>query len=148
MNPVEVLKAQVPAALPEREADAIIPHIIKIGQFSKLDDDWDSYGGKAASLAVCKKAATFLYVAFKELSSEGEVVLPFIAPASDGSLVFEWHASKAELIVVFRNNTAVEVEYLTVQKTENGEAEKEGKFEAATAFVQAVKWFMMSSNVA
>lgn len=55
MNPVEVLNAPLPAALPEREADAIIPHIIKIGQFSKLDDDWDSYGGKAASLAVCKK---------------------------------------------------------------------------------------------
>ena len=51
---------------------------------------------KPRRLRFAKKAATFLYIAFKELSSEGEVVLPFIAPANDGALVFEWHARKAE----------------------------------------------------
>ncbi len=144
MSQIEVLKAPLQSALPEHEADTIIPHIIKIGQLSKLQDNWDSYGGKAVSLEVCKKAAKFLYISCKELSAEKEAVyMPFIAPANDGAIVFEWHSSKAELIVVFRNNAELEVEYLTVQKTDTGESEKEGKFETATAFLQTVKWFSM-----
>ncbi len=131
MSQVEILKAPLQSTLPEYEADTIISHIIKIGQLSKLQDNWDSYGGKAVSLEVCKKAAKFLYLAFKELAAEKEAVyMPFIAPANDGSIVFEWHASLAELIVVFRNNPELEVEYLTVQKTDSGEVEKEGKFES------------------
>ncbi|NUO81695.1 hypothetical protein HUU05_16620 [candidate division KSB1 bacterium] len=149
MSRIETLKAPLPSALPEHEAEAIIPHIIKIGQLSKLQDDWDSYGGKAVALEVCKKAAKFLYISFKELSVEGDAAyMPFIAPANDGSIVFEWRANKAELIVVFRNNAELEVEYLTVQKADNGESEKEGKFESATAFVQAVRWFSMNVNQA
>jgi len=149
MSQIETLKARLTSALPEHEAEAIIPHIIKIGQLSKLHDDWDSYGGKAVSLDVCKKAAKFLYIFFKELSVEGDVVyMPFIAPGNDGSIVFEWRAKKAELIVVFRNNAELEVEYLTIHKTDVGESEKEGKFETATAFVQAVKWFSMNMDQA
>jgi hypothetical protein len=122
--------------------DEIVHHILKIGQLSRLQDNWDSYGGKAISVEVGEKAAKYLYAAFRELSDEMESVsMPFIAPANDGSVVFEWSSQKVELIVVFRPNTQIDVEYLTVKKANGKETEKEGKFDSIAAFVQAVKWF-------
>jgi len=129
-------------AITQQAADEIVDQIIKIGQLSKLADNWDSYGGKAIPLKVCKKAANYLYAAFKDLTNELEsVAMPFIAPANDGSIVFEWESDKAELIVVFRPDPQLEVEYLTVEKANGSEQEKEGVFNSSTAFVQAVKWF-------
>jgi hypothetical protein len=145
METTDVIKKSQKPIAPEHAADEIIKHIIKIGQLSKLPDNWDSYGGKAISYEVCEKAAKYLYSAFKERSIELEsVVMPFIAPANDGSIVFEWKSDKAELIVVFRSNPQLDVEYLTVEKTNGKEFEKEGLFTSVTAFVQAVKWFSLN----
>jgi hypothetical protein len=145
MEATDVIKESRKPSMLERAADEIVEHIMKIGQFSKLPNNWDSYGGGAISYEVCEKAAKYLYAAFKELSTESEsLVMPFIAPANDGSIVFEWKSGKAELIAVFRSNPQLDVEYLTVEKADGNESEKEGLFNTVTAFIQAVKWFGMN----
>lgn len=145
MQATEVFKESSQPAAQQRAADEIVYQIMKIGQFSKLPANWDSYGGKAIPFEVCEKAAKYLYGAFRELSNEMESVkMPFIAPAGDGSIVFEWKSDKAELIVVFRSNTQLDVEYLTVEKTGDKENEQEGLFNSKTAFVQAVRWYTMN----
>ena len=137
----------LPPPLSGQAEDEIVRQIIKIGQFSKLHDNWDSYGGKAVSLELCEKAARYLYIAFKELLTESQpMMMPFIAPANDGSLVFEWKSDGAELIVVFRSNAQSDVEYLTVAKSNDKEFEKEGVFNSPAAFVQAVRWFSMTET--
>ncbi len=144
MQATEVFKEPSQPAAQQHAADEIVYQIMKLGQLSKLPDNWDSYGGKAIPFDICEKAAKYLYAAFKELSNELESVeMPFIAPAGDGSIVFEWQSDKAELIVVFRANTQLDVEYLTVEKAGEKENEKEGLFNSKTAFVQAVNWFIM-----
>ncbi|MEK7728124.1 MAG: hypothetical protein AAB354_06885 [candidate division KSB1 bacterium] len=67
MNPIDVLKTPVRFEAPEHAADEIISQIIKIGRLSKLQDNWDSYGGQATPFELCKKAAKYLYASFKEL---------------------------------------------------------------------------------
>jgi hypothetical protein len=145
MQATEVFKESSQPADQHHAADEIVDQIMKIGQLAKLPDNWDSYGGKAIPFEVCEKAAKYLYGAFRELSNELESVeMPFIAPAGDGSIVFEWESDKAELVVVFRPNTQLDVEYLTVEKAGTRENEKEGLFNSKTAFVQAVKWYAMN----
>jgi len=142
MQAIDVINESLQPSLSQQAGDDIVYHIMKIGQLSKLSANWDSYGGQAIAFAVCEKAAKYLYAAYKELAGEsGSDAMPFIAPANDGSIVFEWNSDKAELIVVFRPNAQLEVEYLTVEKNDGRENEKEGLFNSAAAFVQAVKWF-------
>jgi hypothetical protein len=145
MEATDVIKAPLARSKPENAADEIVNQIMEIGQLSHLPDNWDSYGGKAISYEVCEKAAKYLYAAFKELSTEiGPVEMPFIAPAGDGSIVFEWTSDRVELIVVFRPNAQLDAEYLTVEKTGAVESEKDGIFSSITSFVQAVKWFSLN----
>src|SRR5574341_1404003 len=134
MQATEILKPAWPPSINEQATDEIVHQIMKIGQLSQLQDNWDSYGGKAISPGVCEKAAKYLYAAFRELSNEMESIeMPFIAPASDGSVVFEWASNKTELIVVFRPNAKLDVEYLTVEKSAGEEQEKDGLFNSKTA---------------
>jgi len=145
MEATAVINAPVMHSKAENATDEIVNQIMKIGQFSNLPDDWDSYGGKAISYEICARAAQYLYTAFKELSTESvPVEMPFIAPSGDGSIVFEWTSDKVELIVVFRPDVQLDVEYLTVEKTGDTESEKEGVFSSVTSFVQAVKWFSLN----
>lgn len=155
METTDVLKAPTPS-LPEQIAYDIVDYIIKIVQFSHLPDNWDAEGAKAIPPEVCEKAAKYLYAAHKELYGEFKSVAPnflesskghpkpFITPAGDGSIVIEWESDKAELIVVFRPSShQVDVEYLTVEKKNGKEFEKEGMLNSVTAFVEAVRWFYM-----
>ncbi|MCI0616590.1 hypothetical protein L0244_26730 [bacterium] len=145
MQATDVSKEPSQPAAQQHAVDEIVYQIMKIGQLSKLPNNWDSYGGKAIPFEVCEKAAKYLYGTFQELSNELELFeMPFIAPAGDGSIVFEWKSDKAELIVVFRSNTQLDVEYLTVEKAGDKENEKEGLFNSKTAFVQAMKWFAIN----
>lgn len=152
METTDILKA--PLSAPEQVGADIVDDIIKIAQFSNLPDNWDSEGAKAVSTEVCEKAAKYLYAAHKELATEFKSAAlnfpeslkehhkPFIAPGGDGSIVIEWESDQAELIVVFRSGShQIEVEYLTVEKRNGKEFEKEGMLNSATAFVEAVRWF-------
>jgi hypothetical protein len=155
METTNILKAP---PLPEQVGDDIGDDIIKIAQFSNLPANWDSEGAKAIPAEVCEKAAKYLYAAHKELAAEFKSAAPnflerfkahhkpFIAPGGDGSIVIEWESDKAELIVIFRPGSRVEVEYLTVERTNGKQSEKEGAFNSVTAFVEAVRWFYMQKN--
>lgn len=60
--------------------------------------------------------------------------------------MIEWESDKTELIVVFRPGNQVNVEYLTAEKKNGTESEKEGTFNSVTAFVEAVRWFYMQKD--
>jgi len=152
METTEILKA--PPSSSELVGNDIVDDIIKIVQFSTLPDNWDSEGAKAVPIEVCEKAAKYLYAAHQELAVEFKSAAlnflesfkehhkPFVAPGGDGSIVIEWESDKAELIVVFRpSSQRLDVEYLTVEKKNGKEFEKEGILNSATAFVEAVRWF-------
>jgi hypothetical protein len=154
METTEILKA--PPSSSELIGNTIVDDIIKIVQFSTLPDNWDSEGAKAVPIEVCEKAAKYLYAAHQELAAEFKSAAPnfpgsfeephkrFVAPGGDGSIVIEWESDKAELIVVFRpGGQQLDVEYLTVEKKNGKEFEKEGFLNSATAFVEAVRWFYM-----
>ncbi|GEM_PF-6175159 len=155
METTDILKAP---SLSEQVGDDIVDDIIKIVQFSNLPDNWDSEGAKAIPTEVCEKAAKYLYAAHKELAAEFKSAAPnylesfkerrkpFITPGGDGSIVIELESDKAELIVVFRPSPRVEVEYLTVEKKDGKEFEKEGMLTSVTAFVEAVRWLYMQKD--
>jgi len=154
METTAILKA--PPSAPEQVGTDIVDDIIKIVQFSNLPDNWDSEGAKAVPAEVCEKAAKYLYAACNEFAAEfksaapnfleslKEHYKPFIAPGGDGSIVMEWESDEAELIVVFRpGSRRIDVEYLTVEKKNGKEFEKEGMLNSVTAFVEAVRWFYL-----
>jgi hypothetical protein len=145
MEATAVIKTPFIDSKSENVTAEIVNQIMQIGQFSNLPDNWDSYGGKAISYENCARAAQYLYTAYKEFSTDSvPVEMPLIAPSGDGSIVFEWTSDKVELIVIFRPDAQLDVEYLTVEKNGDTEYEKEGVISSVTSFVQAVKWFSLN----
>jgi hypothetical protein len=73
----------------------------RISRFSRLDDNWDTYGGKPISRAANAKAIGIASLLADKVSREGVSLTqpPFVAPMSSGGLLFEIRNGARELHV-------------------------------------------------
>jgi len=62
--------------------------------FSKLEDNWDSYGAERVSLYTILNAIDFF---MRVIDLHPNAPLPFVAPVPDGSIHFEWSTCSSEL---------------------------------------------------
>lgn len=84
-----------------------------------LDDNWDGYGASRFSNIVIKRSLE-LYSAFQNYIAENrldfELSKPFVAPCSDGSVLFEWAGRnhKSKNLEVYIHEDKSDVEYLQI----------------------------------
>lgn len=62
--------------------------VSRIRGFASLDDNWDSYGAKTIEWSVIIKAVEFFSNLVVRLPDNA--ALPFVAPACNGDIHFEW----------------------------------------------------------
>ena len=97
----------------------------KLTKFSSLKRGWDSYNAVPMKWPTIIKAMDFfsniLFVAEKE--NKKNVLAPFIAPLADGGIQFEWRTCYKELTIIIPEE-GMEIEYLKIEKTEDGEKEE------------------------
>lgn len=70
------------------------PVVNIIRNFSKLKDNWDSYGAEGISLQTVLNAINFF---MRIIDLHPNAPLPFVAPVPDGSIHFEWSMCSSEL---------------------------------------------------
>jgi hypothetical protein len=95
--------------------------------FSNLEPDWDSYGGRPISLKAVEKAdALFAEVVNRFYPIEGERVCPFdVAPLKSGGVQLEWRGSNGSLEVEIHPDEGFG--YLLIQGQGNSRHFEEGE---------------------
>src|SRR5260370_10482753 len=66
--------------------------VLRISEFTRLPQDWDSHGSNAVTVDALKMALTFFSEGPLELISE-----PSVSPVPGGGLGFHWHADGRDL---------------------------------------------------
>lgn len=104
----------------------IDPHAMAtLIRLTKLESNWDGYGGLPPSATVAEKAASILLTTRK--LSAAKLRGPFIAPLPDGGLELEWQReSGAELTLVIGPSYEGGVRYVLDEVRGNGVFESEG----------------------
>lgn len=73
----------------------------RISHLTSLEDNWNTYGGRAVKANIAMQAVNFLMrVAFRGLAE------PAIVPLADGGLQVEWHSGAMDVEVAFSDEDA------------------------------------------
>lgn len=87
----------------------------RIRGFASLDENWDSYGARKIGLSVIAKAIEFFSTLVLEIPDNAP--LPFVAPACNGDIVFEWEMCSKVLKHSIPENKNDPFEYLLIDKS-------------------------------
>ncbi len=101
--------------LPERLRPALRDTVDRIKSFASLDDNWDSYGAEAIEGSTIVKAIRFFSIIVSRLPKDA--ALPFVAPACDGHIHFEWEMVFKALKLSIPKEENTPWEYLSIDKT-------------------------------
>jgi hypothetical protein len=97
----------------------------RLAKLSKLEPDWDGYGGDPPTEAAVSRTKILLRE-IHELTG-GSLEVPFIAPLPDGGLELEWELDSGVEMMLVVPPTGRDVEYLLDEPTDSGEViESEG----------------------
>lgn len=89
--------------------------VSRIRGFASLDENWDSYGAKTIEWSVIVKAIEFFSTLVLRLPDNAP--LPFVAPARDGDIHFEWEMCSKVLKHSIPENENDPFEYLLIDKS-------------------------------
>jgi len=92
----------------------------RIKRFAYLGDNWDSYGAKAIEWSTIIKAIDFFSIV---VSRFPDAPLPFVAPAGNGDIHFEWEKCSRVLKHSIPEDENDPFEYLLIDKT-SGKVER------------------------
>jgi hypothetical protein len=79
---------------------------VRLYQFGKLPENWDSYGAKPVS-AAARNAAFHLLGGLSSPSTPE----PILVPTSDGSVQIEWHTGGIDLEVRILSSTRISIAF-------------------------------------
>ena len=82
--------------------------------FASLGDNWDSYGAEAIKWSTIIKAIDFFSILVSKLPN---APVPFVAPACDGEIHFEWEMCAKALKHTIPEGENDPFEYLLIDKT-------------------------------
>jgi len=94
--------------------------IKRLKEFAKLGENWDSYGAKPIKWSTISRAIDFFY---KVIVLNPDIAVPFISPAGDGSINFEWEVCSKILTHKIPENEEESFEYVAVDKS-SGEVKR------------------------
>jgi len=101
--------------LAERLRPALRGTVDRIKSFASLGDNWDSYGAEAMEGSTIVKAIRFFSIIVSKLPKDA--ALPFVAPACDGHIHFEWEMVFKALKLSIPKEENTPWEYLSIDKT-------------------------------
>ncbi|MDP2645315.1 MAG: hypothetical protein Q8P24_10275 [Desulfobacterales bacterium] len=114
----------------------------RIGQFAKLPNDWDSYGGKVIDGRCIDRALEILkYFILLKDRSNFEVPTPFVAPLSTGGIQIEWEEGERYLEIDLLPQLP-EIEYFANVRTAAGELHLEGIIKSVSSLKDLLVWFV------
>jgi len=93
--------------------------------FASLGDNWDSYSAKAIERSTIAKAIRFFSIIVSRLPENAP--LPFVAPACDGHIHFEWEMVSKALKHSIPEEENAPWEYLLIDKTSGKIRREPGK---------------------
>lgn len=100
----------------------------RIKALLSLSDNWDGYRAKAFSRQQVQRALD-LYSEIYQYYSDNEVdfsqLYPFVAPCSDGSILFEWSGNRfpTKQLEIFLSSNAEDALFECLKSTEQGNDE-------------------------
>jgi hypothetical protein len=130
---------------PRRIQYALNPIIARLMEFANLKKNWDSYGAKPIKWQTISRVMIFFYKVFYLLEDNKQKTtpVPFVGPFSDGGIQIEWRACYKEFIVFFPEDLKSPIEYLKVDKTNEGEKELQGEALSPDDILAIVEnWFL------
>lgn len=118
--------------------------IARLRKFASLEEGWDSYDAKPIEwLTITRAIELFSKVLYVVSNENKDIVLPFIAPLSDGGIQFEWNTCYKGLIHSIPEKKEEPLEYLKVDKISGEEKEKEGVVSSIDDMVDIViEWLL------
>ncbi len=87
----------------------------RIKEFASLEENWDSYGAKVIKPSTIAKAIDCFSAIVHRLPKNSP--LPFVAPACNGNIYFEWEMISKALVHSIPEEENAPWEYLLTQKT-------------------------------
>jgi len=93
--------------------------------FASLGDNWDSYSAKAIERSTIAKAIRFFSIIVSRLPENAP--LPFVAPACDGHIHFEWEMVFKALKLSIPKEENTPWEYLSIDKTSEKTRRESGR---------------------
>ena len=105
----------------------------RLRSFGFLERCWDSYEAKEITWDVVAKSIDLFS---KILLVKADIPLPFVAPASDGSIVFEWIFSLKEITVTVYDN--LPFEYVKIDKSFEDDVVEPFIIEEVDSLVQSI----------
>ncbi len=91
----------------------------RLRKLSKLEPDWDGYGGLTPTKEAITETASLL-IEIRKLT-HGELEEPFIAPLPDGGLELEWELPSGVEAMLVIPPSGREIRYLLDEPTDSGE---------------------------
>lgn len=111
--------------LAEKLRPALRDTVDRIKGFASLGDNWDSYGAEAIERSTIVKAIRFFSIIVSRLPENAP--LPFVAPACDGHIHFEWEMVSKALKHSIPEEENAPWEYLLIDKTSGKIRREPGK---------------------
>jgi hypothetical protein len=117
----------------------------KIGQFSNMEANWDSYGAKAISKDCISKSIDILNRIIELREDEGIYILPpFIAPLSDGGIQLEWERESRYLEISISYDSSINC--FAIDDTSEGEISIEGSLKSLGSLKRLISWFIYGTE--
>lgn len=107
-----------------------------IEEYSKLKDNWDGYGANKLSKKIIEQAKANLILIDKFFSTKKfSMIIPSLAPVSDGSIQFEWNEADWYLEIEFQKNGKCEI-LMDHQDKDKIETYKESSFANSLKYLE------------
>lgn len=114
----------------------------KIGKFSRLKENWDSYGAKPIDKECIDKSLKIIEELIKLKSTESfDIPNPFIAPLSSGGIQIEWERDERYLEINISSNASI-VDFYTTDNTKGGQLSLEGSLKSVSFISELIAWFV------
>jgi hypothetical protein len=117
----------------------------RIGNFSKLPENWDSYGAKAIDRECISQGVSIFKALIKlRAVAEAQIPAPFVAPLSSGGIQIEWEEGERYLEVSITPDP-LSVDYFATDKAKEGQLTLEGSLRSTSALKELLTWFVIGT---
>jgi len=117
----------------------------RVGQFSTMEPNWDSYGSEPINEDCISKAIDILNRLIEFRENEGiNISAPFVAPLSDGGIQFEWESKLRYLEISISSDLSLD--WLAIDETIEGKSSIESSLKSLGGLRQLIYWYSYGTS--